>query len=211
VSGKQNHNHLIVLLFPQKKNPKGSAQSEICQGDKPRLVVGTVAVGTAKKDGNGNTLLERIITSAYDLCRTHPQNGLIPEFPDFGPLLAEMEATNKGIESQGDAGYQVTVLHPDGALIIKEPFFEQFGMGDNEIPEFHEIVKAHDATYNQNGVRLAPEAGQTQPQEMNPESVAPIKSDVTAETLANIEVSKPQLNMKLESQFEISTTFRCLS
>ena len=153
---------------------------------------GTLAVGTAKKEGNGNLLLERIATTTYEKCRSNPSAGIITNFPDFGPLLAEMDAATSAVEAQATDSYQVTVLHPDGSLVIKEQFFQQFGAGENEIQEFHDLVKKHDETFNTNGVRLASEAAPVR-QEPESQAVAAMETEkpLTAETLANLDLSKP--------------------
>lgn len=56
------------------------------------MVCATVCVGTAKKEGQGEELLQRIVTTIYDKCRSGCS--LIPGFPDFSPLLLEMSTSN---------------------------------------------------------------------------------------------------------------------
>jgi hypothetical protein len=116
---------------------------------------------------------------------------LIPNFPDFGPLLAQMSETTAA-EGTTDGEYQVTVLHPSGALLVKEPFFDQF---ENEIPEFNDVIQAHNSQFNKDGMRLAREtAAQPPPHESRVESCATVRRDepLTAEKLAGMNLSEPE-------------------
>lgn len=164
--------------------------------ERPQVVCATVAVGTAKKEGEGTQLMNYICGKVYDACRSNPgTNHLIPEFPDFGPLLSQLSASSN--ESRTAADYQVTVLHPSGALVIKESFMEQFGQGDNEIKEFLQVCEEHNEKYNREGVRLAQESAPrdgNEPQPTSSVAVALVQNDATlnAEYLAKLELSKPQ-------------------
>lgn len=157
------------------------------QLDKPEMVCATFAVGSAKKDGDGDLLLERIVTSTYELCRTNPE--FIPAFPNFEALLRELNATEE--ERGNDPGYQVTALHPSGALAIKESFFEQFA----EIREFEEVVAAHNAKYNVDGVKLGAAMPCAQPEPDRPGHVAVVEGGepMTVESLMKLDgLPKPQ-------------------
>ncbi len=184
----------MILILPLNLTKFDAFELPAGQVDKPRCVCGTLAVGTAKKEGNGDVLLERIVSTTYGLCRSNPGCGIIPDFPDFAPLLAEMDSTAVSVEAKASECYQVTALQPDGALVIKEQFFQQFGEGENEIREFHDVVKQHDETFNASGVRLSSET-QPAPAEPQNEKVVPVNPDaeMTAETLASLDVSIPQL------------------
>lgn len=161
--------------------------------DRPQTVCATLAVGTAKKEGAGSALLDRIVTKVYDLCRSNPTSGVIPSFPDFAPLLAEMNAVAD--ENRAPPEYQVTVLHPSGALVIKERFIEQFGEGENEIKEFAQIVQEHNEKFNSDGIRLSQERDRNDAREQRQATTdcAVVQSDTTlnAESLANLDLSRP--------------------
>ena len=163
--------------------------------DKPETVCGTVAIGTAKKEGDGTTLLDRIVNSCYEKCRSN--NTIIPTFTDFQPLLAEMNQNNSSAET-ADPGYQVTCLHPSGALIIKESFFEQFGKGDSEMKEFDALVADHNSRYNDGGLRLGSDAAAstaTIQDAARPERVAVLETaePLTADSLAKLDVWQPRI------------------
>eukprot|EP00434_Breviolum_minutum_P014168 symbB.v1.2.012490.t1/scaffold863.1/size157006/5 len=147
--------------------------------DRPQTVCATLAVGTAKKEGAGSALLDRIVTKVYDLCRSNPTSGVIPSFPDFAPLLAEMNAVAD--ENRAPPEYQVTVLHPSGALVIKECFIEQFGEGENEIKEFAQIVQEHNEKFNSDGIRLSQERDRNDAREQKQATTdcAVVQSDTT--------------------------------
>ena len=157
--------------------------------DDPKTVCGTVAVGTAKKNGEGDVILERIVSATYDKCRADPACGLIPGFPDFGPVLAQMSEAQAG--ASDDSGYQVTVLTPAGALVVKEPFFEQF----NELDAFTDLINEHNEKFNTDGVRLARETT-TAPAEDRVDTCQLVESaePLTAEKLAAMNLHKPQAN-----------------
>ena len=53
----------------------------LLQVEFPKVVCATVA-------GDADSLLERIVAATYDKCRANPSCALIPNFPDFRPLLA---------------------------------------------------------------------------------------------------------------------------
>ena len=55
--------------------------SPVAGGIFPKVVCATVA-------GDADSLLERIVAATYDKCRANPSCALIPNFPDFRPLLA---------------------------------------------------------------------------------------------------------------------------
>lgn len=163
----------------------------LLQVEFPKVVCATVALGTAKKNGDADSLLERIVAATYDKCRANPSRALIPNFPDFGPLLAQMSETTAA-EGTTDGEYQVTVLHPSGALLVKEPFFDQF---ENEIPEFNDVIQAHNSQFNKDGMRLARDtAAQPPPHESRVESCATVRRDepLTAEKLAGMNLSEPE-------------------
>ena len=161
------------------------------QVDNPKLLCASVAVGTAKKTGDADSLMDRVVNATYDLCRSNPGAGLIPTFPDFAPLLAKMSETQTRSE---DPGYQVTVVNADG-LIVKEPFFEQFGEGENEIAEFHAIIEDHNSKYNREGVRLAREttANPVESEGSGPMSCPLVESaePLTMDKLASMDLSSP--------------------
>lgn len=138
--------------------------------ERPQVVCATMAVGTAKKEGEGAQLMNYISGKVYDACRSSsgPTNNLIADFPDFRPLLSQLSASSN--ESRTAADYQVTVLHPSGALVIKESFMEQFGQGDNEIKEFLQVCEEHNEKYNPEGVRLAQESAPRDGNEPQPTS-----------------------------------------
>lgn len=161
--------------------------------ESPQLVCATVAVGGTKKDGDGNVLLERIVSSLYETCRANPDKKLIASFPDFGPLLSELDIANK-TEGGSTATYEVTALHPTGALVVKESFFQQFGEGDHAIKEFEEVVAAHNAIYNKDCLRLASESDPAHAPDDAQRSgsamaVVQTNQDLTADVLANMELS----------------------
>lgn len=165
--------------------------------ERPQVVCATMAVGTAKKEGEGAQLMNYISGKVYDACRSSsgPTNNLIADFPDFGPLLSQLSASSN--ESRTAADYQVTVLHPSGALVIKESFMEQFGQGDNEIKEFLQVCEEHNEKYNPEGVRLAQESAPrdgNEPQPTSSVAVALVPNDATlnAEYLAQLDLPKPQ-------------------
>lgn len=160
--------------------------------DKPETVCATIAVGNAKKEGDGTTLLDRIVNTCYDKCRSN--NTIIPTFPDFGPLLSELNI-NTSSETT-DPGYQVTCLHPTGALIIKESFFEQFGQGESEMKEFDALVADHNSRFNDGGLRLGSEAAATTTTQdaPRPERVAVLETaePLTADSLGKLDAWQPQ-------------------
>lgn len=160
--------------------------------ESPQLVCATVAVGGTKKDGEGNVLLDRIVSSLYETCRANPDKKLIAGFPDFGPLLSELDIANR-TEGGSTANYEVTALHPTGALVVRESFFQQFGEGDHFIKEFEEAVATHNAIYNKDCLRLAESdpAHATDDAQKSGSAMAVVQTDqdLTADTLANMELS----------------------
>ena len=160
----------------------------------PKVVCATVAVGTAKKSGDGDALMDRIVTATYDKCRAG--GGLIPSFPDFGPLLTQMTDTNTG--PQADPSYQVTALHSSGALVVKEPFHEQFGeaAGENQLDEFASIIKEHNEKYKEDGIRFSIETVGNPAADARPVAqhcqVVETSEPLTSEKLAAMNLSQPQ-------------------
>ncbi len=157
---------------------------------------GTVAVGTAKKEGAGEMLLERIVATIYDKCRSDPSCGLIPSFPDFAPLLAEINTSNT--ETRAEPEYQVTFPHASGSLVVKECFFSQFGEGDNELAEFWNVINDHNERFNKEGVRLTVEPAVNESREQQSQvsqTVAVVEADtaLNAEYLAQLTLSQPQV------------------
>lgn len=162
------------------------------QAESPKTICATIVVGSAKKSGDADSLMNRIVTAVYDKCRADPACGLIPDFPDFAPLLAQMSETQVGATPNAD--FQVTVLQHDGALVIKEQFFQQFGEGDSEISEFHEIVRKHNEQFNESNLRLSTAAASAPVVERRTETCAVVETSepLTAEKLANMNLSRPQ-------------------
>ena len=185
---------IILYRFGTCQWQKCECVFALLQVDRPQTVCATVAVGTAKKEGQGEALLERIVTTIYDKCRSNPGCGLIPTFPDFSPLLAEMNASST--ENQAEPEYQVTVPHAGGALVVKECFFTQFGEGDNEMKEFHDAVIEHNEKFNKDGVRMAAEIlaaeGRDGPSTPNNAVEVVENESLNAEYLATLELLLPQ-------------------
>lgn len=156
------------------------------------MVCATVCVGTAKKEGQGEELLQRIVTTIYDKRRSGCS--LIPGFPDFSPLLLEMSTSNT--ESQATAEYQVTVPHACGALVVKECFFTQFGEGDNEMKEFLDAINLHNEKFNKDGVRMAAEILAPEGRDGPSPQISAVEvienGSLNAEHLATLDLSLPQ-------------------
>ena len=162
------------------------------QVEKPQMVCATVVVGNAKKEGDGNYLLDRNVTTTYELCRSNPQAPLISSFPDFTPLLAELN-TESAVEKEAE--YQVTTLHPSGALVVKETFFEQFGSGDGDLKEFHDLVAAHNEKYNPDELRLGTEnsaAARAEPARAERVAAIETSEQLTQQSLAALDALQPQ-------------------
>ena len=131
--------------------------------------------------------MERIANHAYEASRE--QKIQVPNFPDFGPLVAEMKRTSGSTEARmtNDKGLKVTVQEPGGALVVKEPFFEQFG----EMDAFQEVIQDHNVGkgFNKENLRMseAPQRQDQQPQgQANKAAVVETEKPLTAESVATM-------------------------
>lgn len=113
-------------------------------------------------------------------------------FPDMAPLVAELQ-NSRPDGSMQKTTFNVTSQEPKGGLIIKESFFEQFG----EMEEFMELVAAHNAKYNPQGVRLKDTMAsprRPEPVEQPKTVVIPTDEPLTVEKLVALpNTSWPQL------------------
>ena len=137
-------------------------------------------------------MLDKIVTAVYDSCRSNPSCGLIPSFPDFAPILAQMNESSS--HTADDSGYQVTALTPTGLLVVKEQFFQQFENSE----EFQQIIGDHNEKFNADGARLTTEvaSGPAVDGDRVENCVLVEPSEpLTAEKLATINAHQPQAQL----------------
>ena len=147
----------------------------------PATFCATIAHNDGGRSDRGEKLMERISTATYNACRNKVIQ--LDEFPDFGPLVAEMQrSSNPEDVKQGDPNtFKVTVQQPGGNLVVKEQFFQQFA--DNT--EFEEIVAKHNENYNPEGSRLRETVAA--PQRTEPNKTVTVSGDpMTPEKLATL-------------------------
>ncbi len=84
--------------------------------------------------------MDRIVTSTYNAARNGSLQ--IENFPDFSPLVEAMRSCNE--ETPATSDYKACVVHPSGALMLKESLMDQF----QDMPGFEEFIKSHNEAYN---------------------------------------------------------------
>lgn len=155
------------------------------------MVCGTLMVDAPSKRKRLSTpaevLVDRLASSVYEKARKGDGISL-DGFPDFAPVLSEISNLGSGDSAKGVSGqnFKVTTLHPSGSLIIQEQFLQQF----DENPEFEEIVRDHNASYNTENLRIIDKV-QAAPapasENVKVETVEPDNGKVlTAESLATL-------------------------
>lgn len=125
--------------------------------------------------------MDRIVTSTYNAAR----NGTlqINNFPDFSPLVEAMRSCNE--ESPVTSDYKACVVHPSGALMLKESLMDQF----QDMPGLEEFVNSHNEAYNPEGLcandRRSASEPETQPiPASNKTILVDSGEEMTAEKLA---------------------------
>ena len=143
----------------------------------------TVVHQESGRSDRGSKLCERIATADYEACKAKKLN--LDGFPDASPLLAEVQRiSGVGGNSQvRSASFKVTSHQPNGALVIKETFHEQFG----ELDEFQEVLQHHNKMYNKDGTRLK----ETMASPRRPEPTE------TAKTVVVSDANEPMTSEKL--------------
>lgn len=144
--------------------------------------------------GRGDKVLERIVAATYESCRSKSKD--VDGFPDFAPLLAELQTTSPNqsgtLEEQKPDTFKVSVQQASGALVIKECFHKQFG----DLPQFQSLLEQHNDAYNPEGLRLSePSAGSGVKQEDKVQKTVLITPDdpLTAQKVASLpNASLPQ-------------------
>lgn len=127
--------------------------------------------------------MERIATASYEACRNKKVE--MEGFPDFAPLVDELKRDSGGKTESSHDSFKVTSPQPCGALVVKEPFFQQFA----EVPEFESIISDHNEKYNPDGVRLVNEPGPAaSPSKPEPTHAVLLKTSepLTAKTLVEL-------------------------
>lgn len=140
------------MLFPHW--PACTLNCLTAQGQKqPKFLCATILPGD--KGPKAEALLQRIVNATYEGCRSKDLE--LANFPDFEPVLAEMNSlTNENeVKAKAACDFKVTNLMPCGSLVVKEQFFKQFLDIDDPLPEFEALIAKHNETYNKDGKRLS--------------------------------------------------------
>ena len=112
------------------------------------MLCATIAVSSKRASSNyGDTLAARILAETYEACR----NGKLElsGFPDFRPMVEAMRDCNQ-LSSQSSEGYKVCVVHPSGALLLREALSEHF----SEMEGYQEVVEQHNEKFNPQGTGI---------------------------------------------------------
>ena len=138
-------------------------------------------------DGEGqkaNQIAERIVSCCYEACRGGRRE--LEGFPDFNPLVAELQGLSASNGHQVSDSYKVTACLPCGALVIKNQFHEQF----QEVPEFEAILADHNSRFNKDNLSLNdPESSGASPEESNKQvktTLVATEEPIKAETISNL-------------------------
>ena len=178
----------------------------------PKVVCATIMVesGAKKTTCTGaEIILDRIASSLYERCRLKTSS--VSGFPDFVPLVSELNAsTDESGTGPGDA-FKVTTLHPSGNLIIQEQFFQQFA-GEESAEEFDKMVDEHNEKYNAENLRMNERASPTKKTDeiVKMELVAPEDGkEPSAETIAGLQGASSSQSICAMS-YKSSTFNSCL-
>ena len=150
----------------------------------PTILCGTVVVVDKSKLGpSAADVLERISSATYEYCRKEEAQRRVEGFPNFSPVLAEMNEASAARTSQ-QPEYKCCSLHPSGALVIKECFYQAF---EKDVEAFQTVVDEHNAVYNTDGIRLFEKAPVEEVAAVaTPNKAAVMDGNPTAETLAGL-------------------------
>lgn len=132
--------------------------------------------------GKGAKIMERVVSSCYEACRSGRRE--LESFPDFQPLLSELKGLSEG-DGVVASEYKVCSCLPCGSLVIRPQFFDQF----SEMPEFDDLVKRHNKTFNKDDLVLsAPtqDVPQVEDDKVTKAEIIKTTEAIKAETIASL-------------------------
>lgn len=109
------------------------------------MLCASIAVSSKRASSDhADALAGRILAETYEACRCGKLE--LSGFPDFRPMVEAMRDCNQ-LSSQSNSDYKVCVVHPSGALLLKEALSEHFA----EMEGYQEIVEEHNGKFNPQG------------------------------------------------------------